>query len=117
LIPGTYDFSMYRGDYYYGPVIPLFSLAPWGGPSNPTENAELIAQIRKKENDPTILAVFDVDVLSTVEMTIRLIMDKEQTKTLPSECRWDIQAEFEGKSWTPLRGAITMQGQVTEVEA
>lgn len=117
MIPGTYNFTMYRGDYYYGPVIPLFSLAPWGGPANPVADGTITAQIRRQNNASVILGVFDIEVVDEDDMQIRLTMDKADTMIEGSAAEWDLQIEAAGNAWTPLRGTITIEGQITEVEA
>jgi hypothetical protein len=113
--PGTYDLKVYRGDYYYGSVIPLFSLAPWGGPSNPTIGTTLKAEVKKQKNSSSAVTEFDVDVVDETEMTVRLTMEPEDTAKITQGMFWDLQISTgPTRNWTPLAGKVTPSGQVTD---
>lgn len=114
--PGTYDLTVYRGDKYYGPVIPLFSLAPWGGPSNPTAApAVRKAEVKPKKNSSTVIAEFDVVVVDEGDMTIRLEMDGTDTDKIKRNAVWDLEVSTTGDGpWTLFAGKVTPSGQVTD---
>ena len=112
--PGEYNLKVYRGDYYYGPVIPLFSLAPWGGPSNPTSH-DMKAEVKPRKNSSTVIAEFTVEIVNSGDMTVRLTMEPEDTELITKNCVWDFQVSTsESRKWTLFAGKVTQMGQVTE---
>lgn len=114
--PGTYDLKVYRGDKYYGPVIPLFSLVPWGGPSNPTiAPATMKAEVKPRKNSSTVIAEFDPVVVDENAMTIRLTMSGEDTNKITRDAVWDLQVTTTTDGpWTLLAGKVKTYGQVTD---
>lgn len=114
--PGEYNLTVYRGDYYYGPVIPLFSLAPWGGPTNPTASpATINAEVKKKKNSATAIAEFTVEVVDEGDMTVRLTMEPEDTAKIKQQAYWDFQVSTgPTRNWTLFAGGVTPSGQVTD---
>lgn len=116
--PGTYDLTVYRGDYYYGPVVPLFSLAPWGGPSNPTATpgaAGMKAEVKKRKNSATAIAEFTVEVVDEGDMTVRLTMEPEDTDKIKQSSYWDLQVSTgPTRNWTLFEGKVVPSGQVTD---
>lgn len=112
MIPGTYDISIYRGDSYYGPLITLPDLSPFGGPSDLT-TAIVTAQIRAAEGATEPLVSFDVEVVDDTTRQVRLTLDAVDTVIANKKGVWDLQVEDSGWVGTPLKGAVTFSGQVT----
>lgn len=114
--PGEYNLTVYRGDKYYGPVIPLFSLVPWGGPSNPTASpATMKVEVKPQKNSSTVIAEFNPVVVDENAMTIRLTMDGEDTDKITRKAVWDLQVTTTTDGpWTLLAGKVTPSGQVTD---
>lgn len=114
--PGEYNLTVYRGDKYYGPVIPLFSLTPWGGPSNPTASpATMKAEVKPQPNSSTVIAEFNPVVVDENAMTIRLTMDGVDTDKITRKAVWDLQVTTpDDGPWTLLAGKVKPLGQVTD---
>lgn len=116
MIPGEYNLTVYRGDYYYGAVIPLFSLVPWGGPSNPTiAPATMKAEVKPRKNSSTVIAEFTPEVVDSNAKSIRLTMSGEDTNKITRDAVWDLQVTTpDDGPWTLLGGKVKSYGQVTD---
>lgn len=112
MIPGTYDISIYRGDSYYGPLITLPNFSGFGGPSSLT-TATVTAQIRADEEATDSLVVFDVAIVDATARQVRLTLDAEDTLIANSKGFWDLQVTEGSWNGTPLKGLVTVLGQVT----
>lgn len=113
MIPGVYDIEIYIGDTYYGPLITLPDLSPFGGPST-LATSVLAAQIRQKGKGIDPLATFDVELVDAATRKVRLKLDPSDTAGLTARNGvWDLQIT-EG-SWvgTPLAGNVTFYREVT----
>lgn len=114
MIPGQYAIQVYQGDSYYGPLVTLPSLVPFGGPADLT-GSTLAAQIREsKEEDAVVLATFAVNVVDASARQIRLTLTPLQTSTLASG-DWDLEVTHTSSGWkgTPLAGKVTVIPEVT----
>lgn len=114
LIPGRYDLRIYKGSTYYGPLIKLPDLAPFGGPSTLSDPVVVTAALRRSAQDEQPVADFEVDVVDPLAREVRLGLTKEQAASLAiGRGVWDLQVvsgEWEG---TVLAGEYLVIGQVT----
>jgi hypothetical protein len=113
MIPGRYDLKIYRGDTYYGPLITLPDLSPFGGPVDLT-TATVTAQVRENEDAAGALAEFAVSMIDPALRQIRLRLTPTQTAAIAvDKTVWDMQVSDSGWVGTPLAGKVKAAGEVT----
>ena len=114
MIPGTYNIKVYKGDTYFGPLISLPDLSPFGGPQDLTE-ATVTAQIKARATSAEAAVSFGVEIVDDLERQLRLTLSPTQTDALAIKRGvWDlhvIDGEWVG---TPLRGDVEITEGVTE---
>ena len=115
--PGVYPEALQirMGDTFYGDIITLENLTPFGGPANPMEHT-IEAQI-KVGADPEDNISFTILTVDEEDMKIRLTLTPEQTLTLPKyENVWDLQVTVDDPVWvgTVIEGTAMRVGQVTQ---
>ena len=114
--PAKYDIEIYRGDTYYGPVITLPSLTPFGGPSDLVD-ATVKAQVRASGSNGSLLGEFIVQPVDLAARKFRLILNPSVTQTITErEGVWDLEVVDGAWVGTPLAGIATISGQVTRDE-
>ena len=113
MIPATYDIELYAGDTYYGPLITLPDLSPFGGPADLT-GATVTASLRRtvgtEESED-----FTVTIVDASARTLRLTLTPTQTAALGFDSGvWDLQVSTAG-GWkgTPLAGSVSVTAEVT----
>jgi hypothetical protein len=117
MIPAQYSLQIYRGDSYYGALITLPDLSPFGGPSDLTGAVEVKAQMRAEGARGAFIGEFEVDYVDRAARKIRLQMEPSVTAEIDdSEAIWDLQVDDGVWVGTPLAGAVSITGEVTRDE-
>lgn len=121
LRPAPHNLYFYRGDS----VTLAFRLGEGDTSTPPVMVAAydltgvvLAAQIRASEDSSTILAEFTVTIGDQTDLAVRgvvgLALTTEQTMTLPTAARWDLQATWPGESVrTYLAGKVSTKKDTT----
>lgn len=108
--PGTHDLSLYRGDSYHW----LFEFYQDAAQTVPTDltGATADAEIRDKTAGAKIVVL---QCTVTLPNIVEVVMDPTLYATCPAKGVWDLQLTFaDGQVHTPLKGAVTVNPDVTD---
>lgn len=109
--PATRDLAIYRGDDYAHKLTFTDNAEP--PVSLNLSDYTFKAQIRdRSENGKVIYATFTIDISQAASGIIVLHLDAASTR-IPSGY-WDLEATKDSTVQTWLKGAVTMDGDVTQ---
>lgn len=106
MIPGKYDFGMFWGDTFYGPLFTFPNLAGRGGPSDLT-GATVRAELKEDPDSPRITE-FEVEIVDPVARQVRMHLDAESAEVSIDKGVWSIEVEKDGWRGTILAGEVNI---------
>lgn len=108
-LPATVDVTIIQGDSWTQTFIFRDSVTQ---DPIPIGDWDITAQIRKSSSSPTGISL-DVDMTNAIDGEVTVRLTSEDSSTLRSGNRWDLQRVLDGETRTLIAGKFVVDSQVT----